>query len=122
MNPHPVPCSALGLSSWWDFGKTSSGNDSGVSFLVPAKIFMLSLTRKLWSHLPSKAPGCTPYVRNVTQRPEEPWMNVLDLAIPSKPGYNPEEGKEDPGSRSKTEFPASLGGGSSEPIKVDLEK
>ena len=47
-------------------------------------------------------------------------MNVLDSAIPSKPGYNPREGKEDPCSMSKAEFPASQVGGSAEPIKVDL--
>ena len=47
-------------------------------------------------------------------------MNVLDSAMSSKPGYNPEEGSEDPCPMTKTEFPASLVGRSSEPIKVDL--
>ena len=47
-------------------------------------------------------------------------MNVLDSAMSSKPGYNPEEGSEDPCPMTKTEFPASLVGRGSEPIKVDL--
>ena len=56
------------------------------------------------------------------RRPETPPMNVLDSVLPSKAGYNPEEGNEDPCPTSKTEFPASLVGGSSEPIKVDLRE
>lgn len=67
----------------------------------------------------------------MSQRPEERLLNVLDSAISSRynsrlnfkvPGYNSEDGKRGSYSITKTEFPATLAGGSSEPIKVDLEK
>lgn len=58
----------------------------------------------------------------MSQRPEERLLNVLDSAVSSRPGYNSEEGKRGSDSITKTEFPATLAGGSSEPIKVDLEK